>query len=80
MRRKDQPRFSGVALALSKKMAGNWDRSSASFRDQIFREQPSRFDERSESLTGLRKPALQRRDANLVILDAQIYLLADLEA
>jgi hypothetical protein len=54
-------------------------RCSASFSDQIIGEQSSRFDERSQALPGLCTPAFKCRDVNLVALNSQVYVVADLE-
>src|SRR5271156_2222977 len=50
----------------------------ASFRDQFVREQPSRFDKCSQARPRPGKPALQGRDANLVVLKAQVDLIPHL--
>src|SRR5258708_2686617 len=49
----------------------------ASFRNQFVGEQPPRFDELSQTLPGLCQPALECRDANLVVLNAQLYFVSD---
>jgi hypothetical protein len=53
-------------------------RCPASFSNQVIGES-SRFDERSQALPGLCKPRFNCRDANLVVLNSQVYFVADLE-
>src|ERR1700723_2668281 len=51
----------------------------ASLRNQGIGKQPPRFDELSQALPELGKPALQCRDANLVVLNAQVNFIYDLQ-
>ena len=53
---------------------------SRSLSDQFVGEQPSRLDKLPQTLPRPFKAALQRGDPDLVILDPQVYLIANLQA